>query len=734
MWLDAPLLMLTIGEPMGSLPWHEVMASMTTQDHTSSSHFADRMAMARRRAFVGRAAELELFRQALQADDPPFSVLHIFGPAGVGKTTLLHMYAHIASESGRAVFHLDARDIDPSPQGFLLALSSRTGVGEGWRSLERLAALPPAVLLLDTYERLVPLDDWLRETLLPALPTRVLVVIAGRNPPSEPWRTDPAWRHLARIVSLRNLRPEESRQLLTALRVQLRLQESILSLSYGHPLALVLLADWLALAAPGAEAISLERAPDVIRLLVERFMQDVPTPLHRQALEACALARVTTEAMLAEVLGEEAAPTLYAWLRGLSFIEAGPSGLFPHDLVRDVLETDLRWRNVETWRRLYRHVRSHLSRRFWEGSGLTRQQAFVDLLYLQRHQPAMRPFYDWKALGGAHHDPATPRDHSHILAMVENHEGPESAQIAAYWLRRQPQAFVVFRGPDSLPLGFSANLLLDIVTTEDEQADPAVRAIWAFIRRYGPLRPGERIQIARFWMGRESYQGPLTHNMISLSTAIVWLTTPDLAWTFCCTADPPFWEELFAYINFCRVVEADFNAGGRRYGSFAHDWRAQPLAVWREIIGERELSVDFKPEAASRLTPPPIMVLSQPEFEEAVRRALRDYNRPDALAGNPLLRSRVLRDVAGPNPGPDALRSLLRASAETLTASPREEKFYRALHRTYFQPAPTQESAAELLGLPFNTYRYHLGKGIERVAAWLWQRELYGPRAGHDNP
>ncbi len=687
---------------------------------------AGRLTTARRWLFVGRAAERELFHQALQAEEPPFAVLYLFGPGGVGKTTLLWEYLHIAEAQGRAVYRLDGREIDASPQGLLFALSQAIDPQAPPLSLSTLAELPPAVLILDTYERLMALDNWLREVFLPALPAHVLVIIAGRNPPSEAWRTDPAWRELARIVSLRNLRPEESRQLLATLQVPVSLQENVLSLTYGHPLALVLLADWLALEAAGTEEISLERAPDVIRLLVERFMRDVPTPLHRQALEACALARVTSEALLAEVLGEEAAPTLFAWLRGLSFIETGPAGLFPHDLVRDVLETDLRWRNPEAWRQLYRQVRGHLNRRFWNSSGLARQQAFADLLYLQRHQPAMKPFYDWKALGGAYHDPATPQDHPHILAMVETHEGSESARIAAYWLQRQPGTFVVFRGPDALPLGFSANLLLDAITLEDEQTDPAVRAIGAFVRRYGPLRPGERIQIARFWMGRETYQGPLTHNMITLNTVVTWLTTPNLAWTFCCTADPPFWEELFTYINFCRAVEADFAVGGRCYGVFAHDWRAEPLDVWREIMGERELGLDFKPEPVGQFAPPPLMVLSQPEFAEAVRQALRDYSRPDALAGNPLLRSRVLRDVAGPNPSPQALQSLLRTAAETLTASPKDEKFYRALHHTYFQPAPTQEAAAELLALPFNTYRYRLNKGIERVTNWLWQRELYG--------
>ena len=67
-----------------------------------------------------------------------------------------------------------------------------------------------------------------------------------------------------------------------------------------------------------------------------------------------------------------------------------------------------------------------------------------------------------------------------------------------------------------------------------------------------------------------------------------------------------------------------------------------------------------------------------------------------------------------------------RAATATLTANPKDAKLHRALWHTYLEPAPTQERAAELLGLPFNTYRYHLSKGIERVADWLWQRELAG--------
>ena len=47
-----------------------------------TASLADRLAAARARAFVGRAAEVALFRQALAAcPDPPFSVLWLHGPA-----------------------------------------------------------------------------------------------------------------------------------------------------------------------------------------------------------------------------------------------------------------------------------------------------------------------------------------------------------------------------------------------------------------------------------------------------------------------------------------------------------------------------------------------------------------------------------------------------------------------------------------------------------------------------
>jgi hypothetical protein len=125
---------------------------------------------------------------------------------------------------------------------------------------------------------------------------------------------------------------------------------------------------------------------------------------------------------------------------------------------------------------------------------------------------------------------------------------------------------------------------------------------------------------------------------------------------------------------------------------------------------------------------PPLLVLSESDFGDAVRQALRDYARGEALQHNLLLRTRLLHAHAATGSGPEALRALLQEAAHALeTGTPMDRKLHLAIWHTYLQPAATQERAAELLDLPFNTYRYQLARGTQRIAEWLWRHELGGP-------
>jgi hypothetical protein len=579
------------------------------------------------------------------------------------------------------------------------------------------------VVLFDTYERLSPLDDWLRTRLLPRLPATALTVVAGRTPPDSSWRADPAWRDLLRVVSLRNLTPEESRQYLQACGVDPDRQEQLVELAHGHPLGLSLLAD---VVVRGGEAAADPLTPDLVGTLLQRFVEIVPSGLHRRALEVCAPARVTTEALLREVLGLEDAHELFTWLRELSFVESGPEGVFPHDLARDALEADLRWRDPEGYRGVFRGVRGHINGRLQTSRGQEQQRAIADAKYLFRRLPGVGSPVDWEAWGQQYPEPARPGDRKPLLDLVLTWEGEASAAIAARWWERQPEGFFVVRGQDGVMGGFLALLDLTRASMQDIEADPGARAAWDYAMRHAAPRPTEMVTQSRFIVDREAYQGPsATLNATPILTMQRYLGTPNLAWDFLTLAEPERWDAYFAAADLPRAAGADFWVGGRRYGLFAHDFRQIPVDALLELVTERALAHD--PTPSSPTVQPLLLVLSQPEFDDAVRQALRDLRRPDLLSRNPLLRTRLVRDRAGDEkPVAATLEALVGAAVETLREHPRDDKLWRAVERTYVRPAATQERAAAALGLPFSTYRRHLTLGVDRVVAWLWDQEVYG--------
>ncbi|HEX9923526.1 MAG TPA: AAA family ATPase [Anaerolineae bacterium] len=694
--------------------------SGSNQPSQSTSHLADRLTAIRRGRFVGREAELDLFRSALLAAEPPFAVLHVYGLGGVGKSTLLREYARLAAEAGRPVILLD-RDVEPSPPGFGLALRRALGLEESSVDLP-LAHWPSnGVLLIDTYELLAPLDGWLRETCLPQLPADSLVVIAGRNLPASVWRTDIAWAELTRFLPLRNLRPEESQTYLAVRGIPEEQHANVLAFTHGHPLALSLVAEVM----NQGDKLSIfnpQTNPDVVRVLLERFTRNVPDLQHRRALEICAHVRVTNEALLTEILGAEA-HDLFQWLRQRSFIEQGPHGLFPHDLAREVLDADWHWRNPEAYQTTHHQIRRYYERALKQGD--IRSSLSADVIYLLRYYAAVNPYFDWDIISQAYMEPATPEDYPFILEMLQQYEGANSVKIARYWLQQQPEAFTVFRTAQDRQLGYVVVLMLPAISEADVKADPALAVAQTFMQQHGgPLRPNEILNFVRFWAGRETYQTADIQSLVAMNSSVTWISNPHMAWTFAATADPQHWQPMFTRFNFDYTGAADYIVGGHRYGVFTHNWRTEPVAAWLDWVGAQYFSLGINTEKALDISPPPLLTLSQPEFAEAVRQALRDYTRPDMLVTNPLLRSRLVAEAAE-SPAPTALQTLLQEAVETLTGNPKDQKLYRAIHHTYLEPAPTQEQAAELLDLPFNTYRYHLANGLKRITAWLWQRELH---------
>ncbi|MFI0370737.1 AAA family ATPase [Actinomadura sp. 1N219] len=677
-----------------------------------SGTFGDRLRRARRRRFVGRAGEIELFGGVLEADaDAPFSVLFLHGPGGVGKSALLAELAEEARRYGVAPVLVDARVVDPVPEAFAQAAGTfeqPAGTGAARR-----------VVMIDTYELLGPLDDWVRETFLPSLPSDALVVIAGRDAPGPRWTADPGWRELLRVVSLRNLRPEDTRAYLRVEGVPDDLHEQVLAMTHGHPLALSLTVDMIVRQRREGRAVpdALAGAPDVVRALLGRVIDQVPSPRHAQALQVCAHSRFTTEELLRATLdGDEDVGELFGWLRTLSFMEEGVHGIFPHDVARDILDADLRWRDPDGYAALHRRLRGHFVERVRQATGnrRDRRKHVADVLFLSRSHPVVSSYWQLTGLGRFFTDGVRPDDHAALLDLTRHTQGEEQARLAAYWLDRRPDAFGAFRETSGEMFGYAAFLPLHEADERDLAEDPGARTMWEYTLRHGPARPGESVMAWRFFVDSEAHIRPSrAETLIRLWNGQEIIAHGPRAWDIVSVpSDRDYWDPLLSHFDFHHAIR--YEIGGRPYEVYAHDWRRLSVEEWLELTAERELGAAATPPTGTA----PELVLSQPEFADAVRAALKDLHRPERLAGNPLMRSRLVRHRPG------TLPDLITEAADTLRS---EESLYRVIDRTFLRPAPTQERAAEMLGLPFSTYRRHRNRAVERITTWLWQREIHGP-------
>ena len=696
---------------------------------------SERLNTGRHRQFVGRDHERAIFREAIAAPHLPFLLLHLYGPGGVGKSALLREFAAQCQQAKLFSVSLDARDFTPSPESFLAALRQALHLPENADPIAFLAERSRRyILFIDTYEEIPALDGWLRDTFCPALPADGLLVLAGRYPPAVGWTSDSGWQSLLCALALRNLSPEEGRLLLGQNHVPAAQHQPILDFTHGHPLALALVAD--ACRQRDDFEFAPEALPDVIQTLLNRFLQNPLSEAERAGLEIAAIVRVTTEPLLAEILPDADARALFDWLRGLACIETGRYGLFPHDLAREVLCADLRWRNPDRYAAWNRKARQYYDRRLRQTSVQEQQNVLANYLYLFHDDPIVRPFFDWSDIGGCYTDSLRPSDIPALIRMTTQYEGTDAADAAAYWLAHPAGRTHVVRdaqhgSANSSPVGYLTAIALHEIGEPERKRDPIAAAAWKHLAQSAPLRSGEQAILFRFWMADATYQAVSEiQSLILMNVIRLQLTTPGMAYAVLLCVAPDFWRPIAEFAEMPRVSDADCEINGQAYGFYEHDWRIMPPAAWLDMLAEK--TDGLRPYFDAPPAAPPLTVLSHATFSEAVSDALRSYARPEGLRQNPLLRTRCVVAEAGHRAGDrdriESLRLLVREAVEELQTAPRAARQYRALHRTYLQPIGSQSDAAEFLDLPFSTYRRHLTEGVASVVAALWQQEITGEK------
>lgn len=672
---------------------------------------ADRLDAARRAHFVGRAEERARFMRMLHGVAEPVWFLH--GPGGIGKSTLLRELAREAEACERIVLQIDARHVPATPEGWHQALAAALH-GEGTS-----VPLPGSVLLVDTFEAIAPLEPWLRDAELPRYPADVIVVLAGRTPADPQWRLDAGWSAVAAVTRLLPWSEAEAQDYLAARlpgrTVPPPLLARLLAQGRGYPLLLALLAD-AERHGRGAELPAAPEGEALVRELLARFAGELQDPLRRTAFDLLIVARSVNLPMLAEVVDAAAAPALLGWLRTLPFVEAGEQHVQVHDLVRESFAAGWSARDPDEIERLRLHTMQHTTRRLARVGRDGTAQLLKDWLFLLRDTRS-GPYIDQAALE-SHRLERLDRanDPPRIEALALARHGPAGLALVQHWLRASPESFLTVRRHDGAFAGVLLQLELTRLDAQARAADPAAEAAWRHVLATRAPRPGGSVLLVRLALDAARDALPsATFTLGGMRATRRALLEPEAEWTLTAHAHPEQMEPVYA--SFTRINWAhrerslDHRLGSEPWGLFVRDHVAEPVPdAWRPFPGAG---------GADGAAPG----LDHDGFAAAVKDALRHFARPDRLAGNALLACAWLgggdtdRRVA-------ALREHLRQAVQALAEHPADAKFHHALRLTWIDPGATQERVAEELGLPFNTYRYHLARGTDRVVQALWQREL----------
>jgi DNA-binding winged helix-turn-helix (wHTH) protein len=541
----------------------------------------DRLSARASRRFVGRESELDILREAISPAQPSTPLFFVHGPGGIGKTTLMEQLRSEAADEGIVLARIDAAGGSPSPDAFLAALANALRLSEPAATLGELVAGFPrdrSVLVIDSFEHLEPMSGWVRDTLLPALPSQVTIVLAGRQVPDTRWTAHPLWCDAMRCIGLDSLSREESNRLLDVHGVALDAHAGVLDLCHGHPLALVLVAD---------EVRRLGRVPtglgpDLVRALTKRCVAQAPTALHRAALETCARARTTTVALVSDVVDAANAFLLFDWLGEQSYVSTGPEGLWPHELVRDAIDEELRWRDPAASRALQHAVNRHLIRLLQKGLSIS--HTIFELQYLERRSPVMRRFFDFAALGTISVRPASTADASGIARLRDAGLPPGERALFDHWRHHGATRTSTAHRRNGELCGVTQVLRLDGLDDLSAAADPVVSAVRQALGDALTDRASVSL-MSRFTVpeGERRALNPAM-NALQNSHLILWATEPNLRFYVVAVLHPDRFAPLLEGTRFQRLAGCDRVVDGIPIGCFVHDWQAEPWTEWRDRL------------------------------------------------------------------------------------------------------------------------------------------------------
>jgi DNA-binding winged helix-turn-helix (wHTH) protein len=547
---------------------------------TPGVNIGDHLRAKAERRFVGRDSELAELGNALAAESGGTQLYFVHGPGGIGKTTLLERLRSDATRADMVCASIDASAMAPTPAAVLAAVAEDLALTKTTATLQDICAAMTSsdcrLLLIDSFDAMADTGGWVREKLLPALPAQVRIVVAGRNAPDTLWTAHPLWSESMRCIRLSSLSHEESSRLLEAHAIDKAAHEAMIELSHGHPLALVLLA--AEMRKRGRIPSSLGR--DAVRELIKRGVSGAPTPLHRRAIEVSARARTTTVALLSDVVDPLQASNLFNWLSEQCYMNVGARRLSPHDLVRDVVDEDLRWQDPEGSRELDGALNRYLLRLLRDGRHDS--QTAMELQFLERNSALMKRYFDFGALGSISIAAAIAGDREGITRLRDAGLPPAEKEMFDLWSGHPATRTFVARRPNGSVCGVTLILEIDRVDDVTADKDPIVSAVRRSLG-HSLVGAGGVSLMSRFTIpeGNRRLASPAM-NALQICHLVHWATEQDLHFWVIVALYPNHFAPLLADIHFERLPDCDQTFEGVPVDCFVHDWKSEPWLAWRD--------------------------------------------------------------------------------------------------------------------------------------------------------
>jgi hypothetical protein len=236
------------------------------------------------------------------------------------------------------------------------------------------------------------------------------------------------------------------------------------------------------------------------------YLQDVPDPLTRRALEAASVIRRVTQPLLDAMLPESASHDAFDRLLTLPFIDFGSDGVLLHDAVREPISSFLRSADPSrhrdyrraAWRRLRSEVRDAAPAELWRYT--------ADMLYLIAN-PVVREAFFPSGSQPLAVEPARREDEAAIFAIAARHDGPEAVAQLEGWWADAPHTFSAIRDRDGTVRAFFVLVDSGTILPPDPMGDPVVGA-WRLHLRDHPLPRGQLALGLRRWLDVDCGEGP----------------------------------------------------------------------------------------------------------------------------------------------------------------------------------------------------------------------------------